>query len=242
MLIEIYKHNTSWDNILDLIASVPFVIAKNIDIVHDTEVKNYPDEISLPFSIYSSPLGSNKETIINAFKINMIAKISEFARKNDLLAREILKSILLEKQNVPPDDGGKYSAFQFWLFLESNLLNMLREKHPDFIKKYLPKQGFDESLFKSFNMGSAVIFYEYYVQNKEGKFSDIGDFWHLSYLPYCHYAVLDNERLNLIYRIKNDARIKTIAHKHKFSIPLNCETFNYKGFLCELNKNYGSEV
>jgi hypothetical protein len=46
-----------------------------------------------------------------------------------------------------------------------------------------------------------AIFLEYYVGKKEGKPSDIGDFYQLSIIPYVNLAMLDKERNSLIQKI-----------------------------------------
>jgi hypothetical protein len=235
LLIEIYQHEIAWDEILEFISSVPFVIAKNIDKVQDEEVSSYPNKITLPYSLCSDEISERIEIIKAAFIYNFIEKISLYAKSSKEQAKEILANHVRERQNVPPDENGKYSDFQFWLFIESNILSFLLQKYPDFIKeKKVKKEKIIESAFSSYNISTAAVFYEYYLQNKKPKLSDIGDYWHLSYLPYLQFAVLDKERFALINRFRSDDRVKKLAQKHQISISLECRVFNWEKFLYEV--------
>ena len=225
---------TNATNILEFIASVPFIITKNIDILFDEEVKNYPNPITLPYSLHSSQLSSDRTIIVNALKINLINKISVYENNYRNFSSTILNDIISTKNNFLPDEDGKYSIFQTWQFLEYNLLRDLYLSYPWFIKRYKNRKRIKEELFKSHNIVSIAIFYEYYIQNKKGKNSEIGDLWHLSYIPYYDYAVFDNEKNNLIYRLKNENRMKNIEKVYDFIISIKCNTFNLKLFIKSL--------
>ncbi len=234
VLIEIYKWKSSWGNILDFFVSIPFVITKNIDVLFKEEVDNYPNEIELPVALHSSQLGNNKWIVKKDFEINFNDKISEFENEYRIYSKEILSDIINEKKKFLPEKDGKYSVFQTWLYLKTNLIKDLYIYHKWFIDKYRNKDNIIEECFKSRNIVTISIFYEYYIQNKKAKDSDLGDYWHLTYIPYYDYAILDNERFNLINRMKNDKKIKQVENLYNFLVTIKCKTYNLENFIKEI--------
>lgn len=66
-------------------------------------------------------------------------------------------------------------------------------------------------------MYAYLIFYKYYLGNRyPNKDSDFGDLFHLLYIPYCKFAIMEKDICNLLNQIKkhqtllNDTIIKDI--------------------------------
>lgn len=201
-LIEIYKWRKYWVQISDFISSVDFCISQNPDQIADTEVQNYPIKISLPTEFCSSDYLYSKAELKNAIEINLVKKISLFEENYRNQYKSILNAILNNRTNFPPENNGKYSSFDRWLFLQTNVIKWLNPKHKLFLEKQgSQSNGLKIECFKSILIQILAIFLEYYIGKKDGKPSDIGDFFQLSIVPYVDLAVVDKERNRLIQKI-----------------------------------------
>lgn len=201
-LVEIYRWKKRWSEVADLISSLPFDIAQNPDQIADEEARNYPNDIVLPVGFRSSDYSYSSAELKNALEVNLRDRISSFDQGYRKEQRSILEAILNNRSTFPPEADGKYSPFQRWLFLQTNVLRMLYPKHRDFLNEQV-SQSHEIRIdrFKSAFIQVLAIFLEYYIQKKDGKPSDIGDFYQLSLVPYVAVAVVDNERKNLIQRM-----------------------------------------
>ena len=234
ILHEIYQHQNSWADIIDFLADNKFIFAKNIDKLQDDEVINYPNEITLPCAMHSDNLGTDKIAISKALLLYLSTVHPTTAVELNHTSRSVMTDNIKEKANYPPDENGKYSSLSTWIFIISNAMREIMLRYPAFCKKNDLKK-LRWNLLKSRNIVSALVFFEYYIQNKTGKNSDNGDFWHLSYLPYIQYAVLDNERYALVNRIRSDHRFRSISKDYSMDLFISCKVFNWKLFLDEIN-------
>jgi hypothetical protein len=201
-LIEVYKWKKYWEPVTDFISSVPFCIAENPEQLATFEVSNYPNTVELPTGFCSSEFSFSQVELKNAIQINLHKKISAFESHYRSYYRNVWKAIINNRSSFPPEKDGKYSPFQRWLFLQTNVLKWLYPNHNKFLNHELSQsKEIKIESFKSVYIQMLAIFLEYYVQKKDGQPSDLGDFYQLSTLPYVELAVLDNERYNLIQRI-----------------------------------------
>jgi len=201
-LIEVYKWQKYWAQVCDFVASVPFCVAQNSEQISETEVSKYPDKIDLPTAFCSSDYSFSKTELEDAIEVNLRNKISSFEKHYRINYRAVWESILNNRNSFPPDENGQYSPAQRWLFLQTNVLKWLYPYHRDFLKQNVSaSKEIKIECFKSVYIQMLAIFLEYYVQRKDGKPSDLGDFSQLSVLPYVAFAVFDNERYDLIQRI-----------------------------------------
>ncbi|HTP08829.1 MAG TPA: hypothetical protein VMP08_11305, partial [Anaerolineae bacterium] len=160
------------------------------------------NDIVLPVGFRSSDYSYSSAELKNALEVNLRDRISSFDQWYRNEQRGILETILNNRSTFPPEEGGKYSPFQRWLFLQTNVLRMLYPKHRDFLNEQASQSHeIRIDCFKSAFIQALAIFLEYYVQKKDGKPSDIGDFYQLSLVPYVAAAIVDNERKDLIQRV-----------------------------------------
>jgi hypothetical protein len=201
-LIEFYRWKKRWTEIGEFISSVPFCIADNPEQLTDAEARNYPDEITLPVAFCSSDYSYTSTELKEAIEVNLRDKISVFDRRYRKEQGDILQSILDNRNSFPPAENGKYSTFQRWLFLNTNVMRFLLPTYREFLEQRLSRQEeIKIECFKSIYIQVLAIFLEYYVQKKDGKQSDIGDLYQLSHIPYVDLAVVDNERNDLLQRM-----------------------------------------
>ena len=116
-LVEIYRWKKRWTEVADLVSSLPFDIAQNPDQITDEEVWNYPNDIVLPVGFRSSDYSYSSAELKNALEVNLRDRISSFDQWYRNEQRGILETILNNRSTFPPEEGGKYSPFQRWLFL-----------------------------------------------------------------------------------------------------------------------------
>ena len=209
-LVEIYKWKAYWSKVSDFVASVAFCVAQNPEKLAAAEVQNYPNPIALPVGFCSLDFSYSKGELIEAIEINLAGKITAFERDYRNQYKSILQEILSKRSNFLPERDGKYSQSQQWLFLRVSVFSALYPEHKKFLEGEVSNsREVKIECFKSVLIQVVAIFLEYYVQKKQGKPSDIGDFFQLSILPYVDLAVVDNERKDLIRRINRQQLLPT---------------------------------
>jgi hypothetical protein len=204
-LIEFYRWKKRWNEIADFISSVPFCIAPNSDQLTDAEIRSYPESIVLPIAFCSLDYSYTTTQLKEAIEINLRGKISEFDQRYRKEQSDILQSILDNRLTFPPEENGKYSEFQKWLFINTNVKKFLLPTYKEFLDQRLSRnEAIEVECFKSIYIQVLAVFLEFYVQKKNGKPSDIGDLLQLSHIPYVDYSVVDNERDNLLKRMNRE--------------------------------------
>jgi len=204
-LMEIYTWPKRWSEVSEFISSVPFCIAENPEKIVALEIQNYPNKIRLPVAFCSSEHSFSRAELKDAIELNLKEKIASFEKKYRDQYKNILDSILSERDDSPPDENGKYSTARRWVFMQINVLKFLFPDHRAFVEEQRAKsQEIKIECFKSVYIQALIIFLEYYVQRKGGKPSDIGDIYQLGIIPYVDLAVIDNERNDLFQRVNRD--------------------------------------
>ncbi len=205
-LIELYKWKKCWEKVSEFISCVPFCIAQNPELIVATEVSKYPNNIELPTNFCSLDHSFSQSELKKAIEVNIRTKISFFENKYRSYYNDVFEDIIKKWSSFPPEENGKYSSFQRFLFLQTSVLNMLLPDHSEFLNRQIANsKEIKIECFKSIYIQALAIFLEYYVQGKDGKKSDVGDFFQLSILPYVSLAVVDNERYDLIQKINRQS-------------------------------------
>jgi hypothetical protein len=217
-LIEIYKWKKHWPQICDFIASIPFCIAPDPRRIADAEISSYPNRSDLPTVFCSSEHAFSRTELKEAIEINLEQVISSFERDYRATYRDIWASILSNRATFLPEENGKYSSTQRWLFLQHNVFKWLYPEHSEFLHSLTARsQEIKTECFRSVYIQMLAIFLEYYVHKKDGKASDIGDFYQLSVLPHVELAVVDNERRDLIEKINRQQLFPDKIPAHNYS-------------------------
>ena len=121
-LVEAHGWRKRWSEVADFISSVPFCIARNPEEITDNEVRNYPNEISLPTGFCSSNGAYSRTELKAAIENNLKGKVASFDEHYRDEQQRILEAILINRRSFPPEENGKYSLHQRWLFLQTNVL------------------------------------------------------------------------------------------------------------------------
>ncbi|SRR5258706_6608414 len=203
-LIEIYKWKRYWSEIADFISSVPFVISEKPENITDVEVANYPNEIPLPTTFESTHYQYSKDELKQAIEVNLKEKVYIFEKNYRSYYRSIWQGMLDTRKTYPPSNGKNYSDAELKVFFLMNVMTWLNAAgHQAFLRKKVDaSEVIILERFKSIYLPLVAILVEYYVGKKNGKPSDVGDFYQLGIIPYVDISVLDNERHDLIERVK----------------------------------------
>jgi hypothetical protein len=205
-LIEAYKWKRYWSEIAKFISSLPFIIAENPENITKAEVANYPNEITLPIAFNPADFPYSNDKLRQALEINLQGKVSRLEQNYRKEYRSIWQSMLDNRKTYLPDNGKNYSGVELKIFFMMNVMAWLYTSgHKDFLqKKVSASQEIELECFKSIYLPLVAIFVEYYINKKDGKPSDVGDFYQMGIIPYVGLAVLDKERNALIQRVNRE--------------------------------------
>lgn len=202
LLLELRSHRLS-PQAIKFISSLPFVIAETSDVILGREAQLYPMCVELPTGYSSVDWPGKPEELCNVLLEHMDTKIREFETTFKKEKETIWFDIKSRVQRFAASNpSGIYTPSEVWIFLEDSVLRMLASEDLQKITNEANGQHYVEiNCFKSALLQSSAIFFEYCIQRKQGKPSDLGDFYHLAYLPYCDLSVVDSERNDLIRRL-----------------------------------------
>jgi hypothetical protein len=213
-LIEIYKWRKYWGGVAAFISSVPFVISENPENITKVEVTYYPQGISLPIAYNPAQSSLSKSELKQVIEILLKGKVSHLEQNYRNEYKNIWQSFLDNRKTFLPDNGKNYSDSELKTFFQWNVSNWLYATgHKAFLEKLVStSQGIVVECFKSIYLPLLAIFVEYHINKKKGKPSDVGDFYHLGIIPYVEFAILDNERHELIERINRESLFSQRLH------------------------------
>ena len=192
-----------------MLVSLPSAVIKQWDVVLAEQVMAHPKTRSEGLLLY--PLNAL------LFESGGPVQIQDFLDSEDLReARRAQREAAARlpgrhaelKDNFPPGPGGAYVKDQGPLFASLLTMQWLAGSYLEFLQQFQDNiQGFHEETIKSVRLYALVLYYKYYLQNREPKKpSDFGDLFHLYALPYCALAVVERDLANVLSQIKrNDA-------------------------------------
>jgi hypothetical protein len=113
------------------------------------------------------------------------------------------------KGNFPPARGGVYTREQATAFAFAVTVQWLSGTHPSFLQRFQANvEMFREDTFKSLRLFALVLYYKYYLGNREPtSHSDFGDLFHLYALPYCAVTIVERDLANVLGQIKRLDRV-----------------------------------
>ena len=195
---EIYLDQPSrWAEIADFLSAVPFCVAKNPENIFAEEVKHYPHAIPLPLGFCSQAHADSMTELRKAIEDNIKSKIPAFLRSYKKEREEFMSKILTRIHKLPDGTGDRNVAL--FIYTNEPILEELLRYHKSFLDSHaLP---IEVKSFRSSYIPNLSMFLEYYVAKKIPKKGDMGDFFHMSYIPYVNEAVIDGERFDMLERI-----------------------------------------
>ena len=100
------------------------------------------------------------------------------------------------KGNFPPKQSGKYHVSQANEFSTYIVFEKLASYDLEFFRSFVHRvEQLNTDVFKSVKIRGLVAFQKYYLKGREpSPRSDLGDFLHLSPIPYCKIAVMERDQ------------------------------------------------
>jgi len=193
-----------------LFFSVPSAILKTWDMIIAEEVHAHPERRTQPLIMY--PLNAmlqEKDGIDNLYKF-LSSKRLAIARTQQLQHAQQMRARHSQlKTNFPPTKSEKYIQKQSDEFADYQVMQWLIDDHRGFLEVMQADiTAFHPDVFLSIRLYAHVIFYKYYLGNREPrKLTDLGDLGHLFYIPYCELAVMERDLCNVLGQIKRNHTI-----------------------------------
>jgi hypothetical protein len=204
----------------------PTGIIKNPDEILSEEVRAHPNQRN--DTLLLSPLNSIllEENGPQKFIDFLSSKKLKSARRDQLWhAKRMRKQHEKLKRNFPPSKSGKYTREQADTFSQRQVMQWLFYYHKDFLDEHenQPSNIYYE-LFLSIRLYGYVIFYKYYLGQREPKkLSDFGDLFHIFPLPYCEVVVMERDLCNILNQIKKNHNILNSTNIHNIDFLKNWE-------------------
>ena len=197
-------------NLARFLISVPTGLIKNWDEIISEEVASHPSMRTGSLLMY--PLNAillEDDGIENLIRFLNSKSLADARRDQLKLAKSMKKQHANLKRNFPPVKSGKYDKSQADEFAQAMVLQWLAFDHRPFLKQMQQDiSAFDEGVFKSIRLYAFIIFYKYYLGQREpNKLSDFGDLFHLFSIPYCDIVVMERDLANVLNQIKSNQDI-----------------------------------
>jgi hypothetical protein len=193
-----------------LFFSVPSAILKTWDMIIAEEVDAHPERRTQPLIMYPvNAMLQENDGFENLYKFLSSERLAK-ARTQQLQHAQQMRARLSQlKANFPPSKSGKYILKQSDEFADYQVMQWLVEDHRGFLEEMQADiLAFHPDVFLSIRLYAHVIFYKYYLGNREPrKLSDFGDLGHLFYIPYCELAVMERDLCNVLGQIKRNHTI-----------------------------------
>jgi hypothetical protein len=190
-----------------MLVALPSAVIKQWDVVLDEEVEAHPltrSEGLLLHPLNALLLESNGPAQIQKFLDS--EDLREARRRQREAATRLPDRFVELKDNFPPGPGGAYVKNQAPLFASLLTMQWLASSHFYFLQQFRDDiRRFHDQTIKSVRLYALVLYYKYYLRNREPKRpSDFGDLFHLYALPYCALAVVERDLANVLTQIKRN--------------------------------------
>lgn len=196
--MEFSQATRKFDQLIDLICEVPTGLIMPGVSIRKKEAAQYPavwQPEHIVTAIFQLELLRGNDPI--ALLKKMMHDMNE-ARPIHQSYLDKFKAKIIEGKVNFPKKNGKFVSSQDKEFGAIIIRNWLEKDYNVNIPietKIDPNSG----LFKAFWLHSLYIFYKYYLQNRDIALdSEWGDLFHLDFLPYCDYALMENDLQEIV--------------------------------------------
>jgi hypothetical protein len=206
-VVELSDVKKLHEDLVALFLGVPCALLKPWNMVLDEEVKAHPHERKESLLLY--PLNAMLLEPKGVEKLQDLLSSRELcAARSDQLndAGKMAQSHAQLKDNFPLSNTGKYTRNQADEFAWMEVMQWLACTHHEFLVTFQNNiESFHPEVFLSIRLLAHVIFYKYYLGQREPKkLSDFGDLAHLASIPYCELAVMERDLCNILNQIKRN--------------------------------------
>jgi hypothetical protein len=206
-VVELADARKLHTSLVALFLSVPTALLKTWDAVIAEEVEAHPRRRTQSLLMYPVNAMLLEDGGIGRLYGLLSSEPLAKARRGQLLYAQQMEARLTRlKNNFPPSKSGKYVRKQSDKFADYQVMQWLVEDHRGFIEAMQADiSSFHPEVFLSIRLFAHVLFYKYYLGNREPKkLSDFGDLFHLFYIPYCELAVMERDLCNVLNQIKRN--------------------------------------
>ena len=183
------------------------ILVKSSEDILNEEVEHYPKEYT------NTIIDPNGYLLSDLFELNTKKHLSSNQTKIEWNkynsdSRKMMPKLNEVINNYPVGKNGKYDKEQAEGFAELITIQWLCQAQPEFITSNFNKDtisNLNVELFKGVQLYAYYIFYKYYIGKREPvKRSELGDLFHLSYIPYCKMAILERDQCSILRKIQKD--------------------------------------
>lgn len=205
-LTELFKSESLFNDLFNYMNIVPIFLLKNFNQLLEEEIKNYPNDIKLNPVLFLFKAFKGKEYYENVKKLfySDIVK-NRLDEENDVSYKEeILQDLLKWIKGYPKPKNG-YSIKDIERWVELTLYKRLNEVNKNFVEG--SKIKLNHNYFLSSKMISYMVFYKFYLSNKNPIVSDLGDILMSANFPYVDAIIVEKNVKEIV---------RQIQVKHKF--------------------------
>ena len=205
-MLELSEADKLHEPLALLLVMLPSALIKSREMIVAEEVDAHPSPYTgsiVAQRINPLLLEPNGITIL---KRSLFSKshVTEARNKQQKRARELPQEHQQLKSNYPTARNGKYVKEQAKEFANFMVMQILAGLHREFLLQF--KDDISQLKFENFRgirLRSMALFYKYYLGNRKPKStSELGDFGHLLYIPYCQLAIMEKDICNVLKQIQ----------------------------------------
>ena len=200
-ILELRKIDRIYNIFLDLFSVFPCFILKNLDLLYDNEVKEYPESSKVSPILFSAPgLLANKEFYLRNVleRLFQEAGILKFEEKWNSGKLDILQGILDLKKNFLPKNN-TYTKKEIYAFVQIAVFQQIAIRSFDFAQNNIPVSI---DAFPSLKMIVFMVFYKFYVDQRRPIESDTFDIIISSVIPYVDAIITEKHMAQIITSVK----------------------------------------
>ncbi len=188
-----------------MFVAIPAAIIKTADLVFEEELRAYPHFRT--DSLLSYPLNAllyEPDGLEQVAHYLASEPLRDVRRAQQASSRLMLSRHAELRANFPPAKSGRYERHQTEMFSFCHLVQYLAVKDAELLKSVSQDlASFEPSRFRSYRLLSLVLFYKYYLGNRDPvKLSDFADLFSLYALPYCEVVLMEKDLANTLAQIK----------------------------------------
>lgn len=188
-----------------LLNELPARIIKTVETIDLEEINSYPNERKESLT-HPSFRDQSKELYISLIKSRGI-KEARLIQKN---YADKVPNVFYDRRDNFVVDFNRSVTEQADTYAFANTLDKLVRNYPNAARRIITKDGpVQVDVLKSFQIRGYVVFYKYYVNEEEPDTHDHADLFHISYLPYCKFAIIEQKMCAIVNRIQKN--------NHKFN-------------------------
>jgi len=193
------------DKLQNIIYNLPVIMSKPAIQIIIEEIEHYPAKRNLPLEhpeLNEYPaLCFMKLMESSKLKQDRVNQKNE-AKKLESVLEQVKPNFVVQRDKpIPPQAN---------LFAHHVTVDNLRKNFPNQLLKIYQRYGsIDNTVFQSFQIQNYINFYRYYVEEESSDPHDHADNWHMVYLPYCHFALIEQRLCDVINQVQKKNEVFT---------------------------------